>query len=85
MKTTLAIIAGFTVLMAAITNRVSVNVQTGTTHKTPEVGVVRGAYMASEYLQFKKEKGLTDLSMVAPASEKLLFKAFVEQKEKIKH
>lgn len=84
MKTVLAIVAGITVLMAAITNRVSVNTNSASGNRSCGPTVLgKGSYLASDYVQFKKENGLMNISSVVPASEKVLFKAFVEHKRKL--
>lgn len=85
MKTTAVTVIGIAVLMAAITNRVSVNAQLLNAPKNNSVNMSNGSYLASEYAKFKIDNGLTEVSSVAPASEKVLFKAFIEEKRKTKH
>jgi hypothetical protein len=83
MKTTLSILAGITLMIAAVTNRVSVSPQSNANLKRSQTSydVNKGCYLASEFAQFKKENLREDLNVEVPVSDKVLFKAFVSYKK----
>ncbi len=84
MKTTLSILAGATLLLAALTNRTTVNADLNSTQNDVanlNTSINKGSYLASEFAQFKKENIPEDRNIVEPVSEKVLFKAFVIHKK----